>query len=337
MNKKLVTAVLAFVVLVAGAGVWWITRPEALPPGFAISNGRVEADLVDVATQLTGRIAVIVVDEGDLVSPGDLLAEIDTETLRAQLARAQANVARAESEIVQARAMIAQREAALEFAQAEYDRSEALRDRNVGTEEALERRRSELLTAQASLDAARASMTAAERAADAARAQVTEIQTMINQATLEAPVRGRILYRLVQPGSVVGSGAPVVTLLDLTRVYMEVFLPTDQAARLALGAEARIRLDGLGLVVPATVSFISPEAQFTPEHVETPDARADLMFRVRLRVPQELIEENIDFARTGMRGTAWVRLAGSDGPWPAELNINIPPRSATDDTAEQLR
>jgi HlyD family secretion protein len=121
----------------------------------------------------------------------------------------------------------------------------------------------------------------------------------------------------------------VVTLLDLTRVYMEIFLPTDLTARLALGAEARIRLDGLGLVIPAEVSFVSPEAQFTPEHVETADARADLMFRVRLRVPQALIEENIDYVKTGMRGSAWVRLVGSEAPWPADLDVSLPPFATT--------
>ena len=329
MKTKLLIGALVLVVGVVGGAYWWMSRPDAGPADFAQGNGRVEADLIDVATQLTGRVAAISVDEGDLVDAGTLLAEIDTETLRAQRARAEADVERARSEITQANAMIAQREAALEFAQAEFDRADALLSRNVGTAETVERRRSELLSAQASLAAAQASLTAAERAVDAARAQVAEIETQIDRATLAAPVRGRVLYRLAQPGEVVGSGAPVVTLLDLTRVYMEIFLPTDLTARLALGAEARIRLDGLGLVIPAEVSFVSPEAQFTPEHVETADARADLMFRVRLRVPQALIEENIDYVKTGMRGSAWVRLVGSEAPWPADLDVSLPPFATT--------
>ena len=68
------------------------------------------------------------------------------------------------------------------------------------------------------------------------------------------------------------------------------------------------------------VSFVSPEAQFTPRTVETAEERADLMFRVKVRVPEELVIENIDLVRTGLRGMAYVRLVGAeDTPWPAEF------------------
>ncbi|CTQ34572.1 HlyD family secretion protein [Jannaschia rubra] len=324
-RRTLIIGGIVLLLALGGGAWWWLTRPEVGPAAFATGNGRVEADLIDVASQIAGRIAEISADEGDLVAAGDVLARIDTDTLEAQLARAEADVARAESEIQQARAMIDQRDAARDLAQTEYDRAETLRTRNVGTEEAVDRARSELSSAAAGADAARASLTAAQRAADAARAQAREIQSRIDDATLTAPVQGRVLYRLAQPGEVIAAGGRVVTLVDLSRVYMEVFLPTEQTARLALGAEARIRLDGLGLVLPATVSFVSPEAQFTPEHVETQDVRADLMFRVRLRVPQQLIEDNIAYVKTGMRGTATVRLAGSDAPWPADLAPTPPP------------
>jgi HlyD family secretion protein len=148
MKTKLLIGALVLVVGVVGGAYWWMSRPDAGPADFAQGNGRVEADLIDVATQLTGRVAAISVDEGDLVDAGTLLAEIDTETLRAQRARAEADVERARSEITQANAMIAQREAALEFAQAEFDRADALLSRNVGTAETVERRRSELLSAR---------------------------------------------------------------------------------------------------------------------------------------------------------------------------------------------
>lgn len=275
---------------------------------------------MDVATEITGRVADMRVQEGDLIDVGDLLARIDTNALEAQLAQAEANVAAADSESEAARAMIDQRDADLTFAQKEFERAATLLDRGFGTDEEVERRRAARDTARAALAAARANLTATERQADAARAEVREIETQIENARIIAPVRGRVLYRLAEPGEVLVAGGRVVTLVDLSRVYMEIFLPTDQAAKVAIGAEARIALDGLDLVVPAQVSFVSPHAQFTPENVETRDVRADLMFRVRLRVDQDLIERNIDYVKTGMRGVGHVRLAGSgDVPWPDAL------------------
>lgn len=306
--------------------VWWQLNQDDGPPDFAHGNGRVEADLVDVATEIAGRVVEVMVIEGDLVERGDVLAQIDTDRLEAQLASAEADVASAESEAHEASAMIDQRQADLTFAQQEYERASTLLDRGFGTQEEVDRRLSSRDTARAALSAARASQTAAERRADAARAQVREIVTTIDDARITAPVRGRVLYRLAEPGEVVGSGARVLTLVDLSRVYMEVFLPTTETARVALGAEARIVMDGLDLVVPARVSFVSPDAQFTPEHVETSDVRSDLMFRVRLRVPQDLIERNIDYVKTGMRGTGHIRLAGSeDVSWPDDLALSDSP------------
>lgn len=328
MKRKLAVwiGIVAALGLAAGGYLYWQAQQDDGPPDFATGNGRVEADLVDVATEITGRVGKVLVQEGDMVATGDSLARINTDTLEAQLARAEADVASAKSQVEQARAMIDQRQADLTFAEKELNRAQELFDRGFGTEEEVDRRRSARDAARAGLAAARASLTAAERQADAARAQVREIRTRIEDADIAAPVSGRVLYRLAEPGEVLASGARVVTLVDLSRIYMEMFLPTTEAARVAIGAEARIALDGIDLVIPAEVSFVSPEAQFTPEHVETRDVRTDLMFRVRLRVPQDLVERNIDYVKTGMRGVGHVRLAGSeDVPWPDDLTLSDAP------------
>lgn len=327
MKRKILIgiAVLCLVGAAAGYAWWQASRPDG-PAAFASGNGRVEGDLVDVATKIAGRVSEVRIQEGDLVDAGDPLAKIDTRSLEAQLANAEANVAAAQSEAEAARAMIDLRDADLIFAQRELERATTLLDRGFGTEEEVERRRAARDTARAELAAARANLTAAERKIDAASAQVREMTTQIEDALIAAPVRGRVLYRLAEPGEVLSSGGRVATLVDLSRVYMEIFLPTEQAARVAIGADSRIALDGLDLVVPAQVSFVSPDAQFTPETVETEDVRADLMFRVRLRVDQALIEENIDYVKTGMRGVAHIRLAGSeDRLWPDSLRLTDQP------------
>src|SRR5208337_730566 len=108
-------------------------------------------------------------------------------------------------------------------------------------------------------------------------------------STLIAPKRGRIQYKLAQPGEVLPSGGRVFTLLDLSDVYLTIFLPAAEAGPLAIGDEARVTLDPiLGYVFPAHVTFVATEAQFTPKTVETSEEREKLMFRIKLTINPEL-------------------------------------------------
>lgn len=328
---------IVIVVLLAAAGaIGWslfANGGDGDPAGFATGNGQVEAEQVDISTKSAGRVARIMAQEGDLISEGQLLAEMDTRELDAQLARAAADVESADSGIGQAKAVIAQRRSERELAQQEYDRATQLANRGVTSQQVVDRTDAELKSAQAALDAAIAALHTQERAADAARALVQLYQTQIDDARLTAPVQGRVLYRLAQPGEVLAGGGKVLTLLDFSQVYMEIFLPTDQISMIRLGSEGRIQLDGVPVAIPAYVSFISPEAQFTPRQIETRSERDKLVFRVKLRVPQELVTTYIEYVRTGMRGEAYIRLAGDEGvPWPDAVSNLIPQEPPADET-----
>lgn len=311
------------IVLAAVAAIGWYVWDQntgGLPEGFATGNGRIEADQIDIATKVPGRVAEIRVSEGQLVQPGEVLAVMDTRELEAQLARAEADAARAASQVEEVRALIEQRRAERTLAEEEFTRATELAERGVNSQAVADTAKTRLATSEAALNAALAMLNTSERGVDAALALVTQYETQIADATLTAPVLGRILYRLSQPGEVLGGGGKVITLLDLSQVYMEVFLPADQAMRTGLGAEARIRLDSIPYAIPAYVSFVSPEAQFTPKQVETAAEREKLMFRVKVRLPEELVKAYIDQVKTGLRGVAYIRLAGAeDLPWPAEF------------------
>lgn len=321
--KYLRPAVAVIVVLAAIAAIGWYVWQQTsngLPDGFATGNGRLEADQIDIATKVPGRVAEIRVREGELVQAGDILAVMDTRELEAQMARARADAARAASQVEEVRALIEQRRAEQVLAEDEFARASQLAERGVNSQALADQKKTRLATAEAALHAARAQLNTAERGVEAANALVAQYETQVADATLAAPVLGRILYRLSQPGEVLGGGGKVVTLLDLSQVYMELFLPADQAMRTGLGAEARIKLDSIPYAIPAYVSFVSPEAQFTPKQVETADEREKLMFRVKVRLPEELVQANIEQVKTGLRGVAYIRLAGAeDLPWPAEF------------------
>lgn len=296
-----------------------------LPEGLASGNGRIEAVQVDVTTKIAGRVSEIMVQEGDMVALGQTIAVIDTAQLQAQLLGAQADIASAESQVAAAKATVSQTQAQLVLAEQEMSRVSALVERQVATRETYDIRVSQRDVARANVAAAKAHLVSEQRGVDAARAVAQEIETQIEDSVLRATTAGRVLYRLSEPGEVLASGGKVVTLVNLNDVYMEIFLPSAQAFRVTVGSEARIKLDITDFAIPATVSFVSPESQFTPKQVETSEERDKLVFRVKVRAASELVQNYIEQIKTGVRGVAYVRLSGDTVPeWPEHLQNLIP-------------
>jgi HlyD family secretion protein len=177
--------------------------------------------------------------------------------------------------------------------------------------------------AVAALAAARIDVDYREAAIAAAAAHVERIKTDVADSTLTSPIRGRVLYRLAEPGEVLAAGGKVVTVLELSDVYMTIFLPAEEAGRAVIGSEGRIVLDAVPhLVIPAAVSFVAPRAQFTPKEVETRTEREKLMFRVKVRIDPELLARHADKVRTGLPGMAYVRLDARAG-WPEHLHVKL--------------
>jgi len=326
MSRKISTVlVLAVLVAFLGYAIWKVLlAPDNTPPdGFARGNGRIEADLVDVSTRLAARVSDIAVREGDLVRPGDVLAVMDTTELVAQQRRAQAAVASAEAAVAVANAGVTQAKAKLALSESNLARAETLSKRGVVTREELDIRRMEAKVAESVLVAGHAEVVAKQRVVDAEEAALQEIEARIADSTLYATQAGRVLYCLAQPGEVLGSGGKVLTLVSLGDVYMEFFLPANAAPKVQLGDEARIVADIMpDMAIPAVVSFVAPQAQFTPKQVETLEERESLMFRIRVRIPPEMVAARLAQVKTGVRGVAWVRLSGSDGTlpdWPEGL------------------
>ncbi|KAA3630554.1 MAG: HlyD family efflux transporter periplasmic adaptor subunit [Proteobacteria bacterium] len=321
------TVVVVLIVAVAAAGggyYWWQRQQDGLAEGFARANGRIEAERIDVAVKFGGRIAEVLVDEGQMVAAGDVIARMDSTELEAYIRAAEAATRQARQELAQAEALVAQREGELTLAKAELDRAETLASRGHGTEESVDQRRSQHITAIAALNTARAQIASAEAAIDASEASVAAQKANLADYTLVAPRGGRVQYRLAEPGEVLAAGGKVVTLLDLTDVYMDVYLPTEDAGRLRYGAQARLILDAAPqYVIPATVDFVASEAQFTPKYVETESEREKLTFRVKLQVSAEILEGYQDIVKTGVPGSAIVRVS-PEAEWPETLSVKLP-------------
>jgi len=306
---------------------YWKAKQSALPKGIASGNGRIESKLVDVAAKEPLRVKEILVDEGDLVEPGQVLVRLDTVTLDAELAEAKANVSAMQERLAIANAGIVRRESEIELAKIEVERARKLVEERAGSQREYDVRKTALQTTTAALAEEEAKLQTAKQEVEVANANVATIQTRIDDATLKSPVLGRVLYRLAEVGEVLAPGGKALTLVNLKDVYMEIFLPSEEAAKVKIGAEARITVDyAPGRAAAGYVSFVSPEAQFTPKQVETRSEREKLMFRVKIRLPEELVVYYIEYIKTGVRGVGYVKV-DEYAVWPAWLqNLLAPPK-----------
>lgn len=307
-----------------GAGLWLQAQRSNALAGFATGNGRIEATEVDIATKLAGRLEEVRVEEGDSVEAGQIVARMETKSLQAMLKQAEAEVTRARKGRNYAAAVIEQRQSELALAKKELARARGLYENQNIALEKLQRGETVVRSAKASLAAAEAQLAETDAAIEAAKARTEQLKADLEDSILTAPRGGRILYRLAEPGEVLPAGGKVLTLLDLTDVYMTVFLPTAQAGRVAIGAEARIVLDTIAeYTLPARVSFVAPRAQFTPKEVETRTEREKLMFRVKIRIDPELLKQHVEQVKTGVPGVAYVRLDAA-AEWPKHLQVRLP-------------
>ena len=299
---------LAILAAAAAGGYWWRLQQGGLPPGIASGNGRIEADEIDIDTKFAGRIAEMFVDEGDMVKGGQVLARMDTQDLAAELKRSEAQIQQAQHSLDEAHANVDLTKTQLTLAQQEFDRTSTLVKQGFATYELLDQRRQTLDGAIASLKAANDRVGEAERALDAATHDAEYYQVDIADNSLIAPRDGRILYRIANTGEVLPAGGRVFTMLDILYVYMDIYLPTADAGKVKIGADARIVLDARpDHAIPAKVMFIATQAQFTPKTVETKDERDKLMFRIRVKIDPERLRSRGPAVRSGLPGVAYVK------------------------------
>lgn len=349
--KKRILLWVVLVLALCGAFVLYdavVNRKPYDPDKFVMGNGRIEATEVMISAKLAGRIEKIYIEEGELVTNGQKLVEIQTDELRADLMKARAALAEAEAAVKEAEITISVKEADAGAAKGAVAEKKSLvrgaenklrrfKSAQAGAvpvteiedaETTIQMYKAQLMSAEASakraeveVDSAKSRLEVVKANVMAQKAAIARIEVDIKDSTIIAHHDGRIQYRIAQLGEMVGSGAGILNLVDLTDVYMTFFIPEKLVGCIAQGADCRIVLDaGKQWPIPANISYVSSIAQFTPKTVETEVEREKLMFRVRARIPAELLRQNIEYARTGLPGVAYVRL-DPEAEWPDFLQV----------------
>jgi HlyD family secretion protein len=275
--------------------------------GDAHLSGRLEAPVVDLAPKVAGRVAEVLVREGDRVKAGALLARLDLgETALAperdakglQSAEARFDDLRVGSrtaEIAQAEADLADKKAAVELARRELERQETLLSKKVGTQRDTDTARTTMERAVANAKMAadrlqllhegfRKGQTEQARVdVERARAVLKQSESVAREAEIRAPADGVVLHRMAEPGLLLGPGQPALTMAFADRLYVRTFIPETQLGRVRPGSAAEITVDAFpGKIFPGRVTEISPDAEFTPKPVDTTRERVNLVYAAKV-------------------------------------------------------
>ena len=323
MSKRnnALTFALVVVLGLAAAFFWWRqSELGALPPYVARANGRLEMTRIDVAVKYAGRVIDLLFREGDAVQQGAILARQDQAETKAQIAGAEAQRQRAMSAIGKAEADVAVHRKNQGLAQLEWDQAVMMRGKSLVSQVELDRRRLALEAETAGVAAAAEAAKEARDALGEADAQLARLKVILGEETIHAPVNGRIEYKIVEKDAVLPAGGRVALLLETDDVYMTVFLPDKVVGKIKMGDDARVLLDAFKEPLPAYISFVSPESEFTPKYVETQAERDKLLYRVKLQIPLDVARRYAGVLKSGMTGNGYLR-TDSSRPWPAFLSV----------------
>lgn len=257
MNKKPLVIIVTIVLLAGAVGgySWWLSEQNSELENDLVLYGNVDIREVRLAFNGNEHVSEILVDEGDPVKQGQLVARLHTARLQATWERARAEVAAAEAEA--------------HAAQLSYQRIKSLSKRDLASRE--------------QADEAQAQSLAAEARVNAAKAALAETAQALKDAELYAPVDGIVRERIAEPGDFVTPQTPVLTLALTSPVWVRTYLPESYLGQIKPGAEAQITTDSYpDKVYQGWVGSISPTAEFTPKNVETPELRTRLVYQVRV-------------------------------------------------------
>jgi len=327
--------ILVIIVIAALAAVGYTVWKQVVVKDSASAltlYGNVDIREVELAFRVAGRLQSMRYDEGDTVTAGEIIAELDAEPYQEALAVAEARVAQASAQvdkfkagtrpqdIARVQAAVNQAQAAYSNAESDYKRISGLLETGASSVKARDAARARRDEARAGLDSAREALAlaqegfrsediaAAEADLAAAKAQQAIAETQFEDTKLAAPSNGTLISRMREPGAMLGSGMPVYSLSLRDPVYVRAYVDEPHLGRLAPGARVTVSTDSSDKVYDGKIGFISPRAEFTPRSVETTELRTDLVYRLRI-----VVDKGDEGLRQGMPVTVHVPLASTSG------------------------
>jgi HlyD family secretion protein len=314
MKKPIVALVVVAIVVAAIIMYYFAHRSESGKDKIRIS-GNIEVTAVEVSFKIAGRVAERLVDEGELVRTGQVIARLESEDLAHEVALRQADLhemraaldellaGSRKEEIAQAEAFLAATEAEAKRLADDFKRQEALFRREVIPQQKFDAARAAYDTSSAQVRQAAEALALVRKGPrreriDQARARLSESEvslalakTRLGYAILLSPVAGLVMAKNIEPGEQVAAGTPVVTVGELDTVWVRAYINETDLGKVRVGQKARVSTDTWpGKAYEGIVTFISQEAEFTPKNVQTEKERVKLVYRVKITIPNPNME-----------------------------------------------
>jgi HlyD family secretion protein len=330
MRKQLV---IGAIVIIAALVVIMVIRRQPNETGEIKVSGTIETTVTALSFKLPGRVRERFVDEGQKVAAGQVVARLEDNEVRQELAGREADLAAAQAalaelqagsrveDIAQAEATVVRFKAESHRAYEEYLRSEQLFKREVVAKRDLDlavaardasaaalREASERLR-QIRAGARSETRQQASARVKGAEALVSIAKIKLEEGTLLAPTAGIVLSKNIEAGEQVAPGTPVITIGRLEDVWIRGYVAENDLPQVKLGQKVRVTVDGLkGKVFKGRLDFIAQEAEFTPKNVQTEKERVRLVYRVKVTVPNPdmILKPGMPadaVIETGIRGT----------------------------------
>jgi HlyD family secretion protein len=265
--KKQVIIPIAILVLLALIALIYFLQHSG--PETILLSGTVEVTEVEISPELSAKVATLYHREGDSVEEGDPLLDLDKSNVEAQLRAAEAAQQAAAAQSSLARAKMAN-------AQRDYDRSLKLYQAEAISESAFD-------AAETAYKIAKDTYETSLNQYKGAQAQVETLTLQLEKAHLTSPINGLILERNVEAGEVVSPGMVLMTIGDLQRPWVRVYIGEPDIGRVRISQDAIVVTDAYpNKEFPATLRYIADEAEFTPKNVQTRQERIKLVYEAKV-------------------------------------------------------
>ncbi len=263
-------------------------------------SGTIEATEVTVSAKSRGQLLTAAFEEGDSVTKGQVIGEIEVKNIRLQrqasaaaLGEIDASRKTVEEEIAASSETLNQARVSLDNARVTRDRIENLHAQGAVTTDRLDRIRTEYDLAESRVRSAekQLAMSKSRLATLAATRKKAEeglrvLDDQIEDGVVISPLGGIVIEKFADEGEVVNFGTPLCTIADLSSVWLTVYVGEESVGRLSIGGKAGVRLDSFpSRIFEGKIAWISPKAEFTPKNVQTRDSRVDLVYAVKIALP----------------------------------------------------
>jgi HlyD family secretion protein len=248
-------------------------------------SGLIEAAESIISAESTGRVVQHRLVEGTSVSVGDTLVVIDPSNLELELAAADAGLDVLQAQLAAARVQVKQTATAQEFAQSEFARIERLVQSGTANQRQYDQAEFERNQASLARESAQAQVRILDAQLTRTEADIARLERRRADCYALSPLDGVVTEKFVEPGELLSSGKAIARIARLDTVTVKVYLTTDRFAGVKLGDRAVVSTESGGQEYPGTVIWTSDKAEFTPKNVQTEEARADLVYAVKVSIP----------------------------------------------------